>query len=55
MDEIHRVPELFPTLSGLIDQGRRKGLASGRFLILGSASVESVAKLVDFREFRGTI
>lgn len=39
MDEIHRIPELFPTLRGLIDQGRRKGLTSGRFLILGSASV----------------
>ena len=25
LDEIHRVPELFPALRGLIDQGRRRG------------------------------
>src|SRR4051812_34869400 len=36
LDEIHRVPELFPVLRGLIDQGRRRGLKHGRFLILGS-------------------
>jgi predicted AAA+ superfamily ATPase len=40
LDEIHRVPELFQTLRGLIDQGRRKGLRTGRFLILGSAAIE---------------
>ena len=40
LDEIHRVPELFTTLRGLIDQGRRKGLRTGRFLILGSASLD---------------
>ncbi|MEO5922450.1 MAG: ATP-binding protein [Bryobacteraceae bacterium] len=40
LDEIHRVPELFPTLRGLIDQGRRKGHRNGRFLILGSASMD---------------
>jgi predicted AAA+ superfamily ATPase len=40
LDEIHRMPELFQTLRGLIDQGRRKGLNSGRFLILGSASID---------------
>jgi len=38
LDEIHRVPELFQELRGLIDQGRRKGKRVGRFLILGSAS-----------------
>jgi hypothetical protein len=37
---IHRVPDLFATLRGLIDQGRRRGHRTGRFLILGSASVE---------------
>jgi predicted AAA+ superfamily ATPase len=37
LDEIHRVPELFQTLRGLIDEGRRKGYRTGRFLILGSA------------------
>lgn len=40
LDEIHRVPELFPSLRGMIDQGRRKGRRIGRFLILGSASIE---------------
>jgi predicted AAA+ superfamily ATPase len=40
LDEIHRLPELFQTLRGLIDQGRRKGLRTGRFLILGSASID---------------
>jgi len=40
LDEIHRMPELFQILRGLIDQGRRKGLNSGRFLILGSASID---------------
>lgn len=40
LDEIHRVPELFETLRGLIDQGRRKGLRTGRFLVLGSASID---------------
>ena len=36
LDEIHRVPELFQTLRGLIDEGRR----TGRFLLLGSASMD---------------
>jgi len=40
LDEIHRVPELFASLRGLIDQGRRRGLRHGRFLILGSASID---------------
>lgn len=40
LDEIHRVPEIFQTLRGLIDQGRRRGHRTGRFLILGSASIE---------------
>ena len=40
LDEIHRVPELFSVLRVLIDEGRRKGLGTGRFLILGSASAE---------------
>lgn len=40
LDEIHRVPELFQTLRGLIDEGRRKGKGTGRYLILGSASIE---------------
>lgn len=40
LDEIHRMPEIFQTLRGLIDKGRRKGLRTGRFLILGSASID---------------
>jgi len=40
LDEIHRVPELFQSLRGLIDEGRRNGNRTGRFLILGSASLD---------------
>ena len=40
LDEIHRAPELFQTLRGIIDEGRRKGRGTGRFLVLGSASME---------------
>jgi predicted AAA+ superfamily ATPase len=40
LDEIHRVPELFPTLRGVIDRRRRHGHKTSRFLILGSASMD---------------
>src|ERR1700679_1728070 len=40
LDEIHRMPEIFQALRGLIDQGRRQGRRTGRFLILGSASID---------------
>ena len=40
LDEVHRVPELFSELRGLIDRGRRRGRRTGRFLILGSASID---------------
>jgi hypothetical protein len=40
LDEIHRVPELFGSLRGIIDQGRSQGRGIGRFLILGSASID---------------
>ena len=40
LDEIHRAPELFQTLRGLIDEGRRRNRPTGRFLILGSASID---------------
>ena len=40
LDEIHRAPGLFPELRGLIDRGRRAGKRTGRYLILGSASME---------------
>ena len=40
LDEIHRVPDLFPELRGLIDEGRNRSLRTGRFLILGSATLD---------------
>ena len=40
LDEIHRMPELFQALRGIIDRGRRRGKGKGRFLILGSASID---------------
>lgn len=44
LDEIHRLPALFPVLRGLIDQGRRSGQPTGRFLLLGSASIDLLAQ-----------
>ncbi|OGO96418.1 MAG: ATPase [Coxiella sp. RIFCSPHIGHO2_12_FULL_44_14] len=40
LDEIHRTPELFQTLRSVIDKGRRQNKRTGRFLILGSASLD---------------
>ena len=40
LDEIHRTPHLFEALRGLIDEGRRAGRDTGRFLLLGSASID---------------
>lgn len=40
LDEVHRVPQLFQSLRGLIDRGRRRGNKTGRFLLLGSASID---------------
>jgi predicted AAA+ superfamily ATPase len=40
LDEIHHAPEIFGVLRGLIDQGRRSGQRTGRFLVLGSASID---------------
>lgn len=40
LDEVHRAPGLFPMLRGLIDQARRDGRAEGRYLLLGSASLD---------------
>ena len=42
LDEIHRAPGLFPVLRGQIDAARRMGLASGRYLMLGSASLDAL-------------
>jgi uncharacterized protein len=40
LDEVQRSPQLFQSLRGLIDAGRRRGRGRGRFLVLGSASVD---------------
>ena len=40
LDEIHRLPGLFQDLRGIIDQRRRNGDTLGKFLILGSASID---------------
>lgn len=42
LDEIQRLPDLFPSLRSLIDDGRTRGLRAGRFLLLGSASLELI-------------
>lgn len=44
LDEIQRLPGLFEVLRGVIDRGRREGRANGRFLLLGSASLELLAQ-----------
>ena len=40
LDEVHRAPEIFRQLRGIIDRGRRRGKADGRFLLLGSAAMD---------------
>ena len=40
LDEIHRVPQLFQVLRGIIDERIRGGEAAGQFLLLGSASID---------------
>ena len=42
LDEIQRMPDLFPSLRGLIDEGRVHGRSTGRFLLLGSASLDLI-------------
>jgi predicted AAA+ superfamily ATPase len=44
LDEIQRVPDLFASLRGLIDEGRTNGKTTGRFLLLGSASLELIQR-----------
>ena len=57
LDEIHRMPALFEELRGIIDEGRRAGKRTGRFLMLGSAAIdllrqssESLAGRIEFVE-----
>ena len=40
LDEVHRTPNLFPLLRGLIDRARREGQRTGRYLLLGSAALD---------------
>lgn len=40
LDEVQRSPDLFQALRGLIDKGRMRNLNAGRFLLLGSASID---------------
>lgn len=40
LDEIHRTPEIFPILRGVIDERREQGRKAGQFLFLGSASLD---------------
>jgi uncharacterized protein len=40
MDEIQRAPEIFTSLRGAIDDRRRMGEKGGKFLLLGSASID---------------
>ena len=40
LDEVQRLPNLFQPLRSLIDKGRRRGKKVGRFLLLGSASMD---------------
>ncbi|MBM5811640.1 MAG: ATP-binding protein [Gammaproteobacteria bacterium] len=57
LDELHRVPDLFPVLRGLIDRARRERRGPGRYLLLGSAALdllrqsgESLAGRIQFLE-----
>jgi len=40
LDEVQRLPELFRTLRGVIDRGRRRDKKTARFLLLGSAGID---------------
>ena len=40
LDEVHRLPGLFPVLRGLIDRARRSDHRVGLYLLLGSASLD---------------
>ncbi len=40
LDEVQRIPNLFQSLRGLIDRGRCEGSRTGRFLLIGSASID---------------
>jgi predicted AAA+ superfamily ATPase len=57
LDEIHQMPEIFKVLRGQIDAARRTGQTVGRYLLLGSASIdllrqsgESLAGRIEYLE-----
>lgn len=57
LDEVQRMPGLFPILRSLIDRGRRQGRRAGLYLLLGSASLdllqqaaETLAGRIAYRE-----
>jgi len=59
LDEVQRLPGLFPALRGLVDRLRREGSGIGRFLLLGSSSFdllrqsgETLAGRIAYRELR---
>ena len=60
LDEIQRMPELFPIIRGIVDKNRRTGRKGNQFLILGSASMalinqssESLAGRISYLEVSG--
>ena len=60
LDEIQRVPEIFPTLRGVIDNNRWEGRKGKQFLLLGPASMhllrqssESLAGRISYVELSG--
>ncbi len=57
LDEVQRLPGIFAQLRGVIDSNRQRGVRSGQFLLLGSASIgllrqsgESLAGRVSYLE-----
>lgn len=40
LDEVHRIPDIFAVLRGIIDANRADGFRNGQFLLLGSASLD---------------
>ena len=40
LDEIHRAPDVFEILRGIIDDNRQAGIRHGQFLLLGSAALD---------------
>lgn len=59
LDEIQRVPELFPVMRALVDRRVRAGEKAGQFLVLGSAapellrqSSESLAGRIAYHELK---